>query len=158
MTRNKRIEALGIANKATQQSSNTTGQGKSDGCSRPLQQGILPKRVSPKERMTKAESNRRNALKSTGPNTPRGKRYSRSNALKHGVYSKELLVSEADNPEFEEMRAGLKAELKPSTMLQGLAFDYIVVCHWRCKLALRLERKDRKSTRLNSSHLGISYA
>jgi hypothetical protein len=90
--------------------------------------------------MTKAQANRKNALKSTGPKTPRGKRYSRSNALKHGVYSKELLVSEADKPEFEEMRAGLEADLQPSTTLQGLAFDYIVVCHWRCKLALRLER------------------
>ena len=103
MIRNKRIEAIGIANKATQQSSNTTEQGKSDGCSRPLQQGILPKRVSTKERMTKAESNRKNALKSTGPKTLRGKRYSRSNARTHGLYSRELLVSEADTPEFKEM-------------------------------------------------------
>lgn len=141
MTRNKRIEAIGIANKATQQSSNTTEQGKSDGCSRPLQQGILPKRVSTKKRMTKAESNRKNALKSTGPKTLRGKRYSRSNALKHGLYSRELLVLEADTPEFEGMRVGLKAQLKPSTMLQGLAFDYSVVCYWRVKLALRLEHR-----------------
>src|ERR1019366_4794359 len=124
-----------------QQSSNTTEQGKSDGCSRPLQQGILPKRVSTKERMTKAESNRENALKSTGPKTLRGKRYSRSNARTHGLYSRELLVSEADTPEFKEMRVGLKADLKPSTMLQGLAFDYSVVCYWRVKLALRLEHR-----------------
>jgi hypothetical protein len=141
MTSNKGIEAIGIANKATQQSSNKTEQAQSDGCSKPLQQGILPRRVSTKERMTKAESNRRNALKSTGPKTLRGKRYSRSNALKHGLYSKELLVSEADRPEFEVMCVGLKAGLKPSTLLQELAFDYIVVCHWRCKLALRLEHQ-----------------
>jgi hypothetical protein len=95
----------------------------------------------PEQRTTRAETNRKNALKSTGPKTQRGKRYSRSNALKHGLYSKELLVSEADTPEFEEMRVGLKEELKPSTMLQRLAFDYSVVCHWRVKLALRLEHR-----------------
>jgi len=90
--------------------------------------------------MNKAETNPKNSLKSTGPNTPRGKSYSRRNALKHGLYSKELLVSEADKPELDEMRAGLEADLKPSTTLQRLSFDYIVVCHWRSKLALRLEQ------------------
>ena len=33
----------------------------------------------------------------------------------------------------------LDADLKPSTTLQRLSFDYIVVCHWRSKLASRLE-------------------
>jgi hypothetical protein len=87
----------------------------------------------------KAEANRRNSLKSTGPKTPRGKRYSRCNAVKHGLYSKELFVAEADRPEFEEMRLGLKAQLKPSTTFQWSAYDYVVACQWRCKLALRLE-------------------
>lgn len=61
------------------------------------------------------------------------------NAVKLGLYSKELYVSEADKPEFEQMRAGLMAQLPPRTMLQGLAFDYYAVCQWRVKLALRLE-------------------
>lgn len=145
------------AHRANTQSSpsTTTEQGKSHTRSSPSQQGIRAKRDAlpvapagrltpksdvPKERTTKAEANRKNALKSTGPKTPRGKRYSRSNARTHGLYSKELLVSEAERPEFEEMRLGLEAQLQPSTTLQGLAFDYIVVCHWRGKLALRLER------------------
>jgi hypothetical protein len=61
-------------------------------------------------------------------------------ARTHGLYSKELLVSEVESPEFEEMRLGLEAQLQPSTTLRWLAFDYVVVCHWRCKLALRIER------------------
>ena len=35
----------------------------------------------------KAEANRRNALKSTGPKTPEGKDAVRLNALKHGLLS-----------------------------------------------------------------------
>jgi hypothetical protein len=93
----------------------------------------------PEQRTTKAETNRRNSLKSTGPKTPRGKRDSRCNAVKHGLYSKELFVAEADRPEFEQMRVGLKAQLKPNTTLQWSAYDYVVACQWRCKLALRLE-------------------
>jgi hypothetical protein len=91
--------------------------------------------------MTKSEANRKNVLKATGPKTPRGKSYSRRNALKHGFYAKELLVSESDKPEFGELSVALIAQLKPSTTFQRLAFDYIVVCHWRCKLALRLEHR-----------------
>jgi len=91
--------------------------------------------------MTKAEANRKNALNSTGPKTARGKSYSRSNALKRGFYSKELLVSDADTPEFQEMRASLKAQLKPDTALQWLAFDYFVFCSWHGKLAARLQHR-----------------
>jgi hypothetical protein len=91
--------------------------------------------------MTKSEANRKNALKSTGPKTPRGKDHSRSNALKHGLYSKELVVSEVDQPEFQDLRTGLKAQLEPRTVLQGIAFDFVVTCNWRCKLAVRLEQR-----------------
>jgi hypothetical protein len=145
------------AHRANTQSSQspTTEQGKSYTRSSPSQQGVTAKRGAlpvalaghlrpksdvPKERTNRAEANRKNALKSTGPKTPRGKRHSRSNARKHGLYSKELLVSEVESPEFEEMRLGLEAQLQPSTTLRWLAFDYVVVCHWRCKLALRIER------------------
>jgi hypothetical protein len=97
--------------------------------------------TAPTARMTKSEANRKNAHKFSGPKTPRGKSYSRSKALKHGLYSKELVVSEADQPEFQDLRTGLKAQLKPSTVLQRTAFDYIVACNWRCKLAMRLEQR-----------------
>jgi hypothetical protein len=40
----------------------------------------------------KAEANRRNALKSTGPKTPGGKAAVRLNALKHGLLSQDILL------------------------------------------------------------------
>jgi len=52
-----------------------------------------------KERMTsnrKAEANRRNARKSTGPKTPEGKAAVRLNALKHGLLSREVLLPGED--------------------------------------------------------------
>ncbi len=39
----------------------------------------------------KAEANRQNALKSSGPKTPEGKEAVRLNALKHGLLSKDVL-------------------------------------------------------------------
>jgi hypothetical protein len=89
----------------------------------------------------KTESNRKNSLKSTGPRTPRGKSHSRCNSGKHQLYSRELFVSEGDKPAFQEMRAGLEAELHPGGILRWLAFDYVVACLWRIVLALRLEHR-----------------
>ena len=96
-------------------------------------------RAAPKQRITKAEASRKNGRKSHGPKTPRGKGHSRGNARTHGLYSKELFISEADRPAFAEMRFGLETQLQPSTTLQAIAFDYVVVCHWRVKHAVRLE-------------------
>ena len=89
----------------------------------------------------KREANRKNALKSTGPKTARGKQNSRTNAIRHGVYCKELLVSEADKAEIQQLRAALEADLKPDTTSEWLAFDSYVVSCWRCKLAARFESR-----------------
>ena len=40
----------------------------------------------------KLSANRSNALKSTGPRTPEGRAVSKMNALKHGIFSNEVLV------------------------------------------------------------------
>jgi hypothetical protein len=43
-----------------------------------------------------ARANRRNALKSTGPNTPEGKAAVRHNALRHGLGSSDILLPGED--------------------------------------------------------------
>lgn len=97
--------------------------------------------ATPTARMTKSEANQENAHKSTGPKTARGKSHSSHNAFKHGLYSEELVISEADQPEFDALRTGLRAQLKPCTLLRENACDYVVVCNWRVKLGVRLEQR-----------------
>jgi len=75
------------------------------------------------------------------PKEPRGKSYSRRNALKHGLFSKELVVSQEDTPQFEKMRDSLSRQFTAATPLQEIAVNRIVCCCWRCKLALRLESR-----------------
>ena len=41
----------------------------------------------------KAASNRRNAAKSTGPRTARGKAWSRLNAMKHGILASQAVIA-----------------------------------------------------------------
>lgn len=87
----------------------------------------------------KIAANRSNSANSTGPKTPSGKRQSRANALKSGFYSNELRISDADRAAFEATRAVLFDQLAPRTALQSLAFEQLVACTWRIKLALRME-------------------
>ena len=51
----------------------------------------------------KAQANRRNALKSTGPKTPEGKTAVRLNALKHGLLSRETLLPGEDEEVLREL-------------------------------------------------------
>ena len=51
----------------------------------------------------KAQANRQNALKSTGPKTPEGKANVRQNALKHGLLAQEVLLSEDDEEALREL-------------------------------------------------------
>jgi hypothetical protein len=79
--------------------------------------------------------------KSTRPTTGAGKRRARMNALKNGFFAKELRVSEEDRPEFEQMRDSLAQQYQSATPMQQIAFETIVCCCWRCKVALRIESR-----------------
>src|SRR5271166_4525587 len=62
---------------------------------------------------TKAESNRRNALKSTGPKTPDGLLNSSMNALKHGRRSKRVALLRDEGYSFENRKAKWLANADP---------------------------------------------
>jgi hypothetical protein len=58
-------------------------------------------------------ANRRNALKSTGPQTRSGKAASRMNALKHGLTAEQVVLFDEDVEEFQrffpQMGTGIQA-------------------------------------------------
>lgn len=85
--------------------------------------------------------NQENSARSTGPKTTVGKEQSRRNATKHGIFTRELLVSDKDKPEFETLRSSLCDQLRPASAMQQIGFDKIVSSCWRHKLATRLEMK-----------------
>ncbi len=87
----------------------------------------------------KAESNRRNALKSTGPKTPEGKAAVRLNALRHGLLSKEILVPGEDEEALKELGERLRAELQPVGELDNLLVDRIIASYWRLRRLGRVE-------------------
>ncbi len=65
-----------------------------------------------------SEANRRNALKSTGPKSKKGKGRARLNALKHGLRAKDIVLASEDGREFDGLRQALITELGPEGSLE----------------------------------------
>jgi hypothetical protein len=87
----------------------------------------------------RAEANRRNALRSTGPKTPEGKAAVRLNALKHGLLSREILLPGEDEEALRELGERLRADLQPVGELENLLVDRIIAAYWRLRRLGRVE-------------------
>lgn len=86
------------------------------------------------------EANRQNA-KLGGVKTEEGKEISKYNALKHGLLSKEVLLSTEDEKDLVGLGKRLKAELKPASEIEQVLVDRIIANFWRLKRAMRVERE-----------------
>lgn len=91
----------------------------------------------------KAESNRKNATKSTGPKTKRGKQIVKWNAMKHGLLSKEVVIETGDGQEdpkeFELLYKCLIDQLKPVGIIEDMLVEKIAVCYWRKRRLIKFE-------------------
>jgi hypothetical protein len=87
----------------------------------------------------KAEANRLNALKSTGPRTQEGKAAVHLNALRHGLRSEQILLPGEDKEALRELDEHLRAELDPCGELERLLVDRIVAGYWRLRRLGRVE-------------------
>jgi len=91
----------------------------------------------------KVAANRKNALKSTGPTTPQGKRRVAQNALRHGFFSQCLLVKHPDGKEDEgeyaAFYAALRKHYEPMDWLEELWVEKIAVWSWRLRRLIRCE-------------------
>ncbi len=84
-------------------------------------------------------ANKINAQKSTGPRTPTGKERVSSNALKHGLTGKDVVLPNEDALEFDSFRVDLLASLAPQGELESMLVEKIVVDAWRLRRVPKLE-------------------
>ena len=96
------------------------------------------------------EANRSNSLRSTGPQTLRGKRKVRWNAVKYGVLSRALLVrggeGKEDEGEFRNLLVQLRQDCQPLGYREELLVEKIGVCCWRLRRVLRCEAGQLEQT------------
>jgi hypothetical protein len=84
-------------------------------------------------------ANRANAQKSTGPKTPEGRAVSKVNALKHGLLSREVLVSGENEEELTALHEWFRDDLRPVGPIESTLVDQIVTTHWRLRRVLAAE-------------------
>jgi hypothetical protein len=93
----------------------------------------------------KAAANRRNASRSTGPRTPRGKARSRLNAMKHGILASQVVIATiegyAQRKLFEAIVEGLIHDFEPVGTYEQLLVQEIAACFWRERRLLAFENR-----------------
>ena len=114
----------------------------------------------------KAEANRRNARKSTGPKTAQGKAWSRLNALKHGVLASQAVLTTVEGREarraFEQLVDGFAHDFAPVGAFEQVLVQQIAACVWRQRRLLMFEnrasfrsRDDRTYREMNQRQRGM---
>lgn len=89
------------------------------------------------------ETNQKNSLFSTGASTEEGKSIISKNAIKHGIFAKDLIIScgegKENSEEYQELFDNLIRDLNPDGQLQWVLVEKIAVDFWRLKRVLRFE-------------------
>ena len=78
-------------------------------------------------------ANRRNARNSTGPRTFEGKDVISQNAIKHGLFARQAVISSENQEEFCLYRDWMLAELAPAGPMESMLAQRIVSLSWRLK-------------------------
>jgi hypothetical protein len=100
----------------------------------------------------KAESNRRNAQKSTGPRTDAGKERARMNAVKHGLSAETPVLPDEDAAAFARHRDALLADMSPRGEVELVLAETFVSATWKRQ---RCERADTGLTTRNMQNADV---
>jgi hypothetical protein len=100
------------------------------------------------------QANQTNSQLSTGPVSEEGKAISSLNALKHGLFAREAVLSGESEDKLIELGKNLRKDLKPATELERVLVDTIATVIWRLRRAVAAEKA---SMELELSDSGISF-
>jgi hypothetical protein len=85
------------------------------------------------------ETNRRNALQSTGPRTMEGIEVARFNAVRHGLRALQTVIPGEDPEGWEAHRAGIVGDLKPVGAVELALAEQVAAKLWRLGRVVRHE-------------------
>ncbi len=92
-----------------------------------------------KTTVDRAEINRRNAQKSTGPRTPEGKQRSKFNAVKHGMTAKTVVLPGEDPQKLQIRLETWTDQLQPQNDIEQFLLEQAVHSSWMLERAQRAE-------------------
>jgi hypothetical protein len=85
------------------------------------------------------EANRRNAVRSTGPNTEEGKRRSRRNAIRHGLCAETAIEIVEDVEDYRAFEAAVIADYDAHTAVERELVLRLASLLWRLRRATAIE-------------------
>jgi hypothetical protein len=85
------------------------------------------------------EANRRNALKSTGPTTPEGKRRSRCNAVRHGLTAETVIAALEDCEDYQAFEAAVISDYDAESAVERELVLRLASVLWRLRRATGIE-------------------
>jgi hypothetical protein len=85
------------------------------------------------------DANRRNALKSTGPNTPQGKERSRCNAVRHGLSAETVIGALEDAEDYKAFEAAIISDYDAQSAVERELVLRLASLLWRLRRATALE-------------------
>ena len=86
-------------------------------------------------------ANRENAQQSTGPVTAEGKAAVAQNAVKHGLFAVQDVLTSENQAEFDLLREQMLAELAPAGVMETLLAQRTVSLAWRLKRAQTMQNQ-----------------
>ncbi|MBN2227852.1 MAG: hypothetical protein JW763_10880 [candidate division Zixibacteria bacterium] len=91
------------------------------------------------------DANQRNARKSTGPKTARGKRISSRNAVKHGAFTNAVLIESPslreDRQKYYRLLYKIRNRLNPTDSFQERLTREVADCVWRANRIIRTRNR-----------------
>jgi len=88
-------------------------------------------------------ANKENAMHSTGPKTIEGKAIVATNSTKHGIFTKDLIITtvlgKENEEEYTEMLNNLIDCLSPNNQMESLLVEKIAIDFWRLRRVMRFE-------------------
>jgi hypothetical protein len=85
------------------------------------------------------EANRRNARKSTGPNTEEGKQRSRCNAVRHGLTAETVIGALEDAEDYDAFQAAIIADYDAQSAVERELVLRLASVLWRLRRAATME-------------------
>ncbi len=92
-----------------------------------------PNSPDPKSKLSKAESARINGAKSTGPKSETGKHNSSNANLKHGAYSRRILMQGENQQGYDFFRSSFNEYFLPTDPFEAECVDAMVSARWRIR-------------------------
>ena len=102
-------------------------------------------------KLSRAEQNRINARKSTGPRTAEGKERSSLNSIKHGIYTAHVILPGESPDEFAKLLKAYIDQFQPTDQLESDLVQDIADARWRISRMKRQETLEWSQATFNAS-------